>query len=158
MKAYFPNKSKKKRYYGEEVFRRKLVDIAGLFQCVVIDIPDIEVNTMTMAKDEYGVRGVQKGKKRPFDVLLYTPNRTFSLELKYNNGGIKKHQIDTIRKIYECNGSGFFVRQKQKIDKNGMIRGDEYIVSLYTKEVIFRTDSISDLFKFFKEYSGGTNV
>ena len=127
--------TKRKNESPERDFEKTLIDIAPLYGCLYIKIPDFinaPINKII-------------AHKRPFDAVIITPLQNFCIECKINYGKQKEHQKLIGDKINSVNRSYFIVRKKI----HAKTRDVEYRVE--QNEFVFCTSKIDDIFKFFKD-------
>ena len=91
--------------------------------------------------------------RRPFDGLLCLPSGNFTVELKYNNNSLEKHQKKAIGEIGDINGYSFALRKRMYYEVGDKIRiQTEYLIENYSdnkKKVLVKTDSMDDIFLWF---------
>ena len=133
--------SKKRNNYHEKL-EKTLNKITPLFNCQYIKIPDVTKKTMVMIR-KYK-RYDLKPKKRPFDAVLVTPNKTFCIEIKIDYDNLKPHQKNWNDKINKINNSFFVIRQKN------LKAGKVFIVE-HNGQNIYSTNKLEQIILFFKD-------
>ena len=136
-KGWTETPTKMKNESPERDFRDTLREIAPIYGCELIAIPD----TIPI-----------KGRKiithkKPCDDILITTHGNYMIEAKFMYNPLLPHQEETMRKVNAINQSFFVVRKiKYKavrvmyhIEQNG--------------EKIFKTGDIQKIFKFFQDPS-----
>ena len=127
--------TKRKNNKPETIFRDLLREIAPLYGCELIAIPDF-----IHAKGNKIV-----AHKRPCDDLLITSHGNYMIEAKYGNNPLLPHQLATQSNVNGINGS-FYVLRKKVLKK-----GTFYTVEQPEKVVLFKTQKIEELFEYFKD-------
>jgi len=131
-KNFTETPTKRKNDKPEKEFRDSLREIAHLYGCELIAIPDF-----IHAKGNKIV-----AHKRPCDDILATSHGNYFIEAKYGNNPLLPHQKSTMLKVNAINQSFFVVRKIRykavrvmyHIEQNG--------------EKIFKTGDIQKIFKF----------
>ena len=119
----------------ETIFRDVLRDIAPLYGCVLIAIPDF-----IHAKGNKIV-----AHKRPCDDILVTSHGNYLIEAKYGNNPLLTHQKATQDKVLAINSLFYCLRKKV------LKKGTFYTVEQPEKVVLFKTQKIEELFEYFKD-------
>ena len=128
-------KPKRKNNKPETIFRDVLREIAPLYNCLLIAIPDF-----IHAKGNKIV-----AHKRPCDDILVTSHGNYLIEAKYGNNPLLTHQKETMRKVNSINKSCYALRKKV------LKKGTFYTVEQPEKVVLFKTEKIEELFEYFKD-------
>ena len=131
--------TKRKNNKPESIFRDVLREIAPLYGCELIAIPD----TIPI-----------KGRKiithkKPCDDILATSHGNYMIEAKYQNNPLLPHQRETMLKINALNSTYYLVRKKV------LKKGTFYTVEQET--LIFKTEKIEKIFSFFQDPSNYFN-
>ena len=126
--------TKRKKNKPETIFRDLLREIAPLYGCELIAIPDF-----IHAKGNKIV-----AHKRPCDDLLITSHGNYLIEAKYQNNALLPHQLATEMKVLAINKSFYVLRKK--VLKKGIFYQVEQ-----NGEKIFKTGDIQKIFKFFQD-------
>lgn len=120
----------------EEIFEKDLAVTAMLFGCAYYKIPD---TTMINKSNRYK----HHEKKRPFDGILTTRDGNFIIECKYGYNKLEPHQEENLKQAYGINGNSYVLRKKQL--KSEVV----YTVEKFDGEVVYKTNLIEELVKFF---------
>jgi len=128
------DKPKQKNNKPETIFRDVLREIAPLYNCLLIAIPDF-----IHAKGNKIV-----AHKRPCDDILATSHGNYMIEAKYGNNPLLPHQKATQSKVNAINGSYYVIRKK--ILKKGIVYSVEQ-----NGNILFKTQKIEGLFEYFKD-------
>ena len=126
--------TKRKNNKPEAEFRDVLREIAPLYGCELIAIPDF-----IHAKGNKIV-----AHKRPCDDLLITSHGNYLIEAKYGNNPLLPHQKACSDRVNAINGSYYVLRKK--ILKKGIIYSVEQ-----NGKTLFKTQDIEKLFEYFKD-------
>ena len=138
-KNFTETPTKRKNESPERDFRDALREIAPLYGCELIAIPDF-----IHAKGNKIV-----AHKRPCDDILVTPNQNYMIECKFDYGVLLPHQLNTQSKVNAINDSYYVLRKK--ILKKGTIYTVEQNKLLGFRKTLFKTQDIEKLFEYFKD-------
>jgi len=139
-KNFTETPAKRKNNKPETIFRDSLREIAPLYGCELIAIPDF-----IHAKGNKIV-----AHKRPCDDILATSHGNYFIEAKFGNNPLLPHQLATQSKVNATNGS-YYVLRKKVLNK-----GTYYTVERYG--ILFKTQKIEKLFEYFKNPSKGQSI
>jgi len=133
--------TKRENNKPETIFRDVLREIAPLYGCALIKIPD----TIPIKGREIITH------KKPCDDILVTSHGNYMVEAKYGNNPLLPHQKATQSKVNAINGSYYCLRKK--VLKKGVF----YTIEQNGK-ILFKTQKIEKLFEFFKDPSKGQSI
>lgn len=89
----------------EKRLEKNLKNAAGIRGCRYIKIPDPRMITKRN-------RHRNREKKRPFDGMLYTPSKTWSVECKIDSNHLSQHQKNNMYLIDQVNDSFLILRKR----------------------------------------------
>ena len=134
-------KPKRKNDKPEKTFRDVLREIAPLYNCLLIAIPDF-----IHAKGNKIV-----AHKRPCDDILITSHGNYLIEAKYQYNALLPHQEATQSKVNAINGSYYVIRKK--VTKKGVFYSIEQ-----NGETLLKSANIYKIFVFFKDTKAGQSL
>lgn len=142
---------------GEKSFEIDLARAVAVFGGKYYKRRDTIIDKSQRNKLKYGKSNYSdvmgKDFKRPFDGLLCLPSGNFTVELKYNNNSLEKHQKDAIRKVGKINGFSFALRKRVYCQTEEKVKiQTEYSIESYIngkKKILVKTDKMNDIFLWF---------
>ena len=102
--------TKRKNNKPETIFRDSLREIAPLYGCALIKIPDvlpIDKNGKVIKSGEIHI-----SSKRPCDDILVTSHGNYFIEAKFGNNPLLPHQKATMLKVNTMNSTYYVLRKK----------------------------------------------
>ena len=122
---------------GEKEFALAFQHLASLMNCRSEFIPDV------IPLKRYGKIIAHR---RPFDAVLYTPDKVYSIEFKYQYGKLKDHQRQTGKAINDIILSYYVIRKKVNSKLHTI-----YTIENVNGDNLFQTNDLQNIIVAFRE-------